>query len=340
MVFLLFVILILLSAFFSGAEIAFFSLSKAQARHLLDQKKKNAALLWRLKQRPQWLLITILIGNNIVNILSASIATVLAVNLFGDMGVGIATGVVTLVILIFGEITPKSLAQKNNQWIALKIAPIFYFLTIVFYPISWFLIKFNNFVAYKIFKVPPSDQVTESEIRALARLGVESGAIDYREREMIENVLELNDKEVSEIMTPRYKMVVLNGDVPIDQIAFFVAQTGYSRYPVYENEEDYIIGYVHVNDILRKLQSDQRDFLVKNIVRPIRRVGEHKNIEHLFRSIINHKDHIVLVTREKNEKEVIGLVTLEDILEEIVGEIQDETDVLEEKEGFKKVKGR
>jgi len=331
MMFIWFVVLIFLSGFFSGAEIAFFSLSKAQARQMLDQKKKNASLVWRLKQKPQWLLITILIGNNIVNILTASLATVMAVDLLGDIGVGIATGVVTLVILVFGEITPKSLAQKNNQWIALKTAPIFYFLIIIFYPISWLLIKFNNFVANKIFKVRQTDQITESEIRAMARLGVESGAIDYREREMIENVLELNDKEVSEIMTPRYKMVVLNGDVPIDQIAFFVAQTGYSRYPVYEDEEDHIVGYVHVNDILRKLKSDKRDFLVKNIARPIRRVGEDKNIEHLFRSIINRKDHMVLVTRTDDKNEVIGLVTLEDILEEIVGEIQDETDLLDEK---------
>lgn len=324
-----FVVLILLSAFFSGAEIAYFSLTQAKARNLLDKKKPNAQLVWYLKKRPQRLLITIFIGNNIVNVLTASLATVLAVQLFGDAGVGIATGAVTLLILVFGEITPKSLAQKNNQWIALKAAPLFYFLSMIFYPISWGLIKFNNFIAEKLFKSPLIDKVTESEIRAMTRLGVESGAIDYREREMIENVLELNDKEVSEIMTPRYKMIVLNGDVPVDQIAFFIGQTGHSRYPVYQGEADNIVGYVHINDIMRKLKSEDRDFLIKNIVRPIRRVSENKNIERLFRSIIKHKDHMILVVREDNRSEIIGLVTLEDILEEIVGEIDDETDAAE-----------
>lgn len=326
MIVILLLILIFLSGFFSGAEIAFFSLSPAQTRRLLDEKKKNANLIWRLKQKPQRLLITILIGNNIVNVLTAAVATVMAVQTFGDAGIGIATGIVTLVILVFGEITPKSLAQKNNVWLASKIAPVLYLLTLLFYPVSWFLIRFNNFVAHHLLKYKPIEQVTEAEIRSLARLGVEQGVIDYREREMIENILKFNDIQVSEIMTPRYKMVMLNGDVPIDQIAFFVAQTGFSRYPVYDDEEDNIVGYVHLNDIVKKLKSAERDFLVKNIVRPVRKVSEQRSIERVFRSMIRRKDHLVLVVRENNNNDTIGLVTLEDLLEQLVGDIHDETD--------------
>lgn len=323
---LYFIILIILSGFFSGAEIAFFSLTQAQARHLLDQKRTFAGKVWWLKQRPQRLLITILIGNNIVNVLTASLATVLAVDYFGDAGVGIATGVVTLFILVFGEITPKSLAQKNNAWIALKTSPIFYGLSFLFYPIIWLLIRFNNFVAEKLLKSSTQEKVTEQEIRAMARLGVESGAIEYREREMIENILRFNDTVVGQIMTPRRKMVLLNGEVPIDQIAYFVGQAAHSRYPVYEDDEENILGYIHSHDVMRKLQSDERDQLVKENIRDIEKVPENLSIERLFRQMLKDREHMVLVIRDNDDQDVIGLVTLEDILEELVGEVYDEMD--------------
>lgn len=326
MIIVVFVILLILSGLFSGAEIAFFSLTQAQARQLLDERQKHAQLLWRLKQQPQQLLITILVGNNIVNVLTASIATVLAVRLFGDAGVGIATGVVTLLILVFGEITPKSLAQKNNKYLSLKLAPLFYGLSIVFYPISIVLISFNNFIAAKLFKTTAHEGISEAQIRSLARLGVEAGTIDLHEHEMIRNVLEFDEIPTGEIQTPRYQMVALNGEVPIDQIAFFIAQTGFSRYPVYMGEEDNIIGYVHVNDVMKKLKSDERDELLKENVRPMKRVAESINIERLFRRMIKSHEHMMLVVRDTDHSEVVGLVTLEDVLEELVGEIRDETD--------------
>ncbi len=331
MTILFFILLILLSGLFSGAEIAFFSLSQSQARHLLHERKKNAHILWRLKQKPQRLLITILIGNNIVNVLTASIATVLAVDLFGSRGVGIATGVVTLLILVFGEITPKSLAQKNNKSLSLRLAPLFYGLSVVLYPVSWVLIRFNNGIAAKVFKTTTHEGVTESQIRSLTRLGVEAGAIQYREHEIIENVLEFDEITVGEIETPRYQMVVLNGDVPIDQIAFFVGQQGFSRYPVYKDDEDNIIGYVHVNDLLKKLKSDERDELLKDNIRPIKRVKASLSIERVFRKMIKSHEHMMLVVREDGNHDVVGLITLEDVLEELVGEIRDETDKKKER---------
>lgn len=332
MLFIIFLVLIFLSAFFSSAEIAFFSLTKAQARNLIDRKERNAKLVWKLKHNPQHLLVTILIGNNVANVLTASLATVLAVRLLGSLGVGVATGVVTLLILVFGEITPKSLAQKNNQWIALHFAPVLYALTILFFPINWILIVFNNILAKKLFRIKMPKLVTEDEIRTLARLGVETGSIAYRERELIENVFRFNDICVGEVMTQRYKIVFLNGEVPVEQIAYFVAQSGFSRYPVYVGDEDRVVGYVHINDLMKILNSDQREMLVKDIVRPIRRIHESKKIESLFRTMIQKQEHMVLVTRNGDEKEIIGLVTLEDILEELVGEIVDETDMEEDEE--------
>lgn len=323
---ILFISLLALSAFFSGAEIAYFSLTHAQARHMRDQGKKNADLVWKLKQDPQRLLITILIGNNVVNVFTSALATVLATEKFGSAGVGLATGVVTLLILVFGEITPKSLAQKNNRKLTRVLAPVLYILTIVLYPISWLLIHFNDFVAHKLFRTKTSAMVSEEEIRTLSRLGVESGVIDYREHQMIENIFRFDDTPVGDIMTPRYKMVTLNGDVSVAQIAYFVGKEGYSRYPVYDGDEDDIIGYVHANDILQHLQSDDRDFLLKNIVRTIKSVHEKTSIERLLRLFVSAQEHIVLVTRENNPQEIIGMVTLEDVLEELVGEIVDETD--------------
>ncbi|MGB0757611.1 MAG: hemolysin family protein [Patescibacteria group bacterium] len=329
----LFVLLIALSGFFSGAEIAFFSLTKAQVRALRDQKKRYSDLVWRLKQKPQRLLITILIGNNIVNVLTASLATVVAVDYFGSVGVGLATGVVTLVILIFGEITPKSIAQKNNALLARATSPVLLVLSWLFFPVSWLLIQFNERIAHRLVKTSELPLPVEDEIRVMARMGVESGTLQYREHKMIENILEFDEKKVGEIMTSRYKIIALNGEVPVDQISHFVGQSGFSRYPVFVDDEDNFIGYVHVNDILRKLQSDERDQMVKEFVRPLQRVGEDKIIESIFRQFLNAQEHIAIVERGVVDgTEVVGLVTLEDVLEEIVGEIVDETDDEEEKD--------
>ena len=330
MMLFLFIILLLLSGFFSGTEIAYFSLSKPQIRAAVDQKRKNARLVWKLLQKPQRLLITILIGNNIVNVLTASLATVLAVDYFGSFGIGLATGVVTILILIFGEITPKSLAQKNNELLASKTAPILYIMSILFFPIAWGLIRFNNFVAHRLVKKSVAPLDIDDEIKTMARLGVESGNLDYREHAMIEKVLEFDDKTAGDVMTSKYKIVSLNGEVPFDQIAYFVAQSGYSRYPVYEDNEDNIIGYVHVNDIMKKLKSDERDDLLKDNARPLQRIEASFSIERLLRLFVSSQEHIALVIRDEDKNEIIGLVTLEDVLEELVGEIVDETDDEEE----------
>lgn len=320
---LFFIVLLLFSAFFSASEIALFSLSQGKIQELLQQQLIGSIYVWRLRQNAQNLLATILIGNNIVNTLCASLATVLAVNYFGDYGIGIATGVATLLILMFGEITPKSIAQKNNVFIALKVAPILWFLNRLLFPLVWALNHFNEFITTKILKIKKTELVTEGEIRALARLGVEVGAIDYRERELIEKVFHFNDTPVKKVMTPRYKIVALNGETPVEQIAFFIGQQEYSRFPVYLDDQDNYIGYVHVNDVMKVLNSNNREVEIKSLARPLRKVKVNESLETVFRKMRVNREHLMLVTDGYKE---VGIVTMEDLLEAIVGEIRDEND--------------
>lgn len=319
----LFIFLLSCSAFFSASEIALFSLTQGKIKEMLHHKQLGALYVWRLRQVPQNLLATILIGNNIVNTLCASLATVLAVSYFGDYGVGIATGVATMMILMFGEITPKSIAQKNNVYIALKTAPILWYLSRFIYPLVWALNHFNGFITNKILKSKKTELVTESEIRALARLGVEVGAIDYRERELIEKVFHFNDTLVKKVMTPRYKIVALNGESPVEQIAFFIGQQEFSRFPVYVGEEDNYIGYVHVNDVMKSLNSDNREVELQKLARPLRKVKATESLEAVFRKMRVYREHMMAVVDDKN---YLGLVTMEDLVEDIFGEIEDEND--------------
>jgi CBS domain containing-hemolysin-like protein len=265
------------------------------------------------------------VGNNIVNLFTASYATVVATRFFGSFALGIATGATTLLILIFGEIFPKSFAYTNNEKIARLTAKYIYFFYVVLYPLTFLLLTLND-VLNKRFKGGPNTGVTEEEIMTMARLGVESGAIHYKEHEMIENIFEFHDAKVGDVMTPMYKVKLVNGDVPVDQIAYFVSHSLYSRYPVYEGDTDDIVGYIHVNQIMRALNSDKRDELVKKFMSPVTLVSEDWKVESVFRAMKKDKNHMYLVYRDGDKDDIIGIITMEDILEEIVGEIEDETD--------------
>lgn len=323
---ILFAALVALSAFFSASETAFFSLHQSRIRMMREKKRKNAAIIQKLKLQPQRLLITILIGNNAVNLFTAAYATVIATQFFGSAALGIATGGTTFFILVFGEIIPKSFAYSHNEKIAILLAWPLYLLNVIFSPVSFFLLKLNDFMN-RIFAIKHTAGVTEDEIMVMARMGVESGAIEYREHEMIENVFEFDDVPVGEVMTPRYKVEMVNGEAPVEQVAHFISHSGFSRFPVYEdNDTDKIIGYIHVNAIMKALNSDERDRPVKEFVSPVDVVSEDMKIERLFRLMKKHKTHMYLVHSDKNPDAIIGLITMEDILEQIVGEIEDETD--------------
>lgn len=322
---LIFVILILLSGFFSSAETAFFSLTHAQLRTILKHRMPHARIVHRLKRNPQSLLATILIGNNIVNLFTASYATVVAAHYFDSAALGIATGTATIFILIFGEIIPKSIAYAKNKSVACLSAWPIYILSLVFSPIVYILGLVNNYF-YSILKVPKRTRVTEEEVRTVARLGVEHGSIDYREHEMIENVLEFQDTTVKDVMTPIYRVTSVNGEVPVEQIAYFMSHDGHSRYPVYEGDEDHIVGYVHVNHIMKALNSDERNKPVKEFMSPIASEEETVSIERVFRALKRDRSHMCLIHQKGRSDMYIGIVTMEDIIEEIFGDIEDETD--------------
>lgn len=322
---LIFGVLIGLSALFSGAETAFFSLTPARVRLMLHKKKFAAKKVDILKSRPRRLLITILIGNNIVNLFTASYATVVAARYFDSAAIGIATGATTIFVLIFGEILPKSLAVAHKERIAGLTAWPIYILYIIMYPIVYVLYQIN-ILFYKIMRTShEEDTVDEEEIRILTRMGMESGLINLREHEMIENVFQFDDITVKDVMTPLRKIEAISGVVSIEKIAFSVSQIGHSRYPVYDGGDENFIGYIHVNTIMRKLNSNERDQSVAHFVSPVQYVTDTMNIETVFRKMNKKYSHMFLVKNIKGN--IVGLITLEDIIEQLVGDIIDETDL-------------
>lgn len=320
MLYLTLLILLILSAWFSGMEIAMFSLTPAKVKELVLSKRHNAQLLQKLLSKKHKLLVIVLLGNNLVNIGAASIATVAATEAFGKAGVGIATGMMTLLILVFGEMYPKAYFRIKAVEIALLFAPVIYVLQLILYPIVFVLEKLLSFLT----RGKIATGVSEKEFIALSRLAVEEGTIEFKEHEMIVNILEFNDREVKDVMTPRYKMHVLNDDAEVDQVAYAMGKIGFSRYPVYHNQKDNIIGYVHSIDIMRVLNSENREKELEHFVQPIIKVDEKQKINHVFNKMRRKHSHMALVYRQS---ELIGLVTMEDILEEIVGEIRDENDL-------------
>jgi len=319
MIYLILVILLVLSAWFSGMEIAMFSLSSARVRSLVLKKKPNAELLQKLLVNKHKLLVIILLGNNLVNIGAASLATATAIKVFGTVGVGVATGAMTLLILIFGEMYPKAYFRLKAARIALLFAPTIYVLQLILYPVVYILEKLLAWLT----RGKLNEKVSEIEFKALSRLAVEEGTIEFEEHEMIMNVLEFNDQEVKDIITPRYKMQILNDEADVDQVAYFIGQVGFSRYPVYHNQKDNIIGYVHALDIMKVLNSEHREKELENFVQPIIRLKPTEKINIVFNKMRRKHSHMALVFKKDK---LLGLVTMEDILEELVGEIRDEND--------------
>ncbi len=325
MEYFIFFILVALAAFFSSSETAYFSIRHSQIRIMQDHKKKNANLAHYLKDHPERLLITILMGNNMAQFSAAACATLWGVEVFGTIGAGISTGITTFCLLIFGDMLPKSFAISRNTVLVPLFAKPLYFFVILFSPITWFLLKLHHFLT-SVFHMKKQPIVSEEEIRAMSRLGVESGEIDLNEQEMIEKIFRFDDVKAGEIMTPIEKVEILNGDVPVEQIAYFVSQSGFSRFPVHNGgTAERIVGYVHVNDIMKALNSDDRERPVIDFIDPIKSISENKPVDSIFRSMQKSHQHLYLVYEEKN-KTAVGIVTMENVLEEIVGEIKDETD--------------
>lgn len=322
---IIFIVLILLSALFAAAETALFSLRESQVRLMIKSKVRNAHIIARLKADPQRLLVTLLSGNTTVNVAIGSLATIGAMEYADSIGVGLATGVATVALLLFGDLLPKSLAITYNQHVARIVAYPILFCYLAFYPIATIFVWIEKGIR-RATHAPTYGVVTEEEIRIMSDLGLEHGEIDHSERQMIENIFNFDDTLVGRIMTPKDRIESLSGDVPVTQIAYHVSQSGFSRFPVYEGNPNNYIGYVHTNDVMRVLNSDNRDEELSHFTSPLTRVSEKLNIEEVFRLMTKDRSHMYLVHKEEDIEEVIGLVTMEDILEEIMGEIEDEGD--------------
>jgi CBS domain containing-hemolysin-like protein len=315
-------ILIILSAVFSGTETALMSIDRIKVKSLVRQRKKGSEALQRIKGNPHRLIITILIGNNVVNIAAAVLATVIFTDMFGSTGVGIATGVMTFLILVFGEITPKTYSNQNAERISLSMARPIEVLSTVLSP----LVKFFELISRGMSRLLGSkkeEKLSGEELKTIVTMGYEEGILDKEAAEMMHNVLEFEDTTVTEIMTPKVDIEMVEGEARLRDVIDFIVKTPYSRYPVYSGEKDRILGIVDVDDVLAQLKKNNMDVRMKKLTRPIQFVPDSKKIDDMLSDFEGKDPAMAVVVDEYSH--VLGLVTVEDILEEIVGEIFDKS---------------
>ena len=314
-----------MSAFFSASETALMSLSKIRLIHLVEEKVKGASVVEKLREDPSRLLGTVLVGNNLVNISASSIATVLAIKYFGDSGVGIATGVITMLVLIFGEITPKSLAAQKSEKIALLVArPISvlaYILSPVVIVFSYVASIFLRLCGCRSNAKLPS--ITEEELKSMVNLGEEEGVIEDHEKRMICNVFDFGDQLVKDIMVPRMDIIAININATHDDVIKIIRTEQFSRYPVYSNRIDNIVGILNVKDLV--YLDSKEDYDMKRFVKKPYYTFEFMNTSELFSEMKKRRTHMAIVLDEYGG--TAGIVTMEDLVEEIVGEISDEYDM-------------
>ena len=324
---LILVVLLIFSAIFSGSEVALVAVTKSKVDELVSKKVRNAKLLQKLKKEPHKLLITGLIGNNIVNVGASAYAAVILTDVFGSSGVGIATGVMTFFILVFGEITPKSFCHSHAAKVSLWIAKPVYILQTILLPFVWVFDKIAD-LATHFFGGEKGFAVTEGEVLAMLKIGAKEGSIEKTEQEIIENVFEFNDIEVEEIMTPRVAVEALDGGLSIKDAVKYVIKHTHSRIPVYEKNLDNIIGIISLKDLLKYSNQKNTDRKLRSLQlsQPLE-VPISKKIDKLFREF--QRKHVLVALVVDEHGGTAGIVTLEDVLEEIVGDIADEYDVTE-----------
>ena len=334
-----FILLLFLSAFFSGSETAFFSISKIELAKLKEERSSSAKKIVRLLNDQRKLLITILTGNTLVNIGSAITATILTVRLIQQYhlsetwSIFFEVVVVTFLILIFGEITPKVVAVKRPVVFARKIVFWVDLAYLAFYPVSASLERFTLFFS-KVFHLEKNEHfLSEDELKALIELGEEKGTIQEEEKEMIDSIFEFGETTVREIMVPRIDMVCVEVTTPIEELIGLIQKEGHSRIPIYEERIDNIVGVIHAKDLIPFLANSQKITNLRKLARPAYFIPESKKIDDLLREFQQEKTHMAIVVDEYGG--TAGLVTLEDVIEEIVGEIQDEYD--QEQPLFKKI---
>lgn len=322
------ILLLLLSAFFSSSETALTTVNKIRMRTLSESGNKRADRVLRVTDDSGKMLSAILIGNNIVNLSASSLATSLAIHYLGNVGAGIATGILTFLILIFGEVTPKTLATIKADSIALAIAGIIDVLMKILTPVIFIINKLSIGLLF-LLRINPKDgsqQMTEEELRTIVDVGQETGVIENEERNMIHNLFDFGDAEAKEIMIPRIDMTFVQVDATYQEVLDVFRQDMFTRLPVYEDTTDNVIGIINMKDFL--LEQDDETFSVRSMLRDPYFTYEHKNTADLFLEMRKSSISLAIVLDEYGV--TAGLITLEDLLEEIVGEIRDEYDADEE----------
>jgi putative hemolysin len=318
------VVLLALSAFFSSTETALTTVNKIRVRTLAESGVERAVTLSKVIEQQGKMLSAILIGNNIVNLSASSLMTTLTIKLFGNKAVGVATGVLTLLILVFGEITPKTLSTISAESMALRSAGVIYALMYVLTPVIAVVNKLSLGVLLFL-KVDPNkkqDMITEDELRTIVEVSHEEGVIETKEKKMINNVFDFGDSLAKDIMVPRIDMVFVNVDATYDELIDIFRNEQYTRIPVYEETTDNVIGIVNVKDLL--LIEDHDNFHIRDCLRQPMYTYEYKKNSELMIEMQKSFSNLVIVLDEYGA--TAGLVTLEDMLEEIVGEIRDEYD--------------
>jgi len=323
----LFSVLVLLSAFFSGSETALLGTDWLRIRYLVRKGDKRAKVYQDLLNRKDILISTILVGNNLVNIAASAIATAFALAYFGQKGLAVATGGMTLLLLIVSEITPKTFASRHAEALALGVAPVFLFLTKVFYPVVVVTAAASKGIFF-LFGAKQQDQpkhrISEEHIHTLVAEGAEAGVVAESRRRMVQGIFRIKNQTVREVMVPRVRVQALDVSTPLEKAVESFISTGYTRLPVYRENLDEIVGIAHARDAL-ELFSKGRTGNLAAISREPFFVPESKSLESLLFEFQKMRTHIAVVVDEYGGVE--GIITLEDIIEEIVGEIRDEHDM-------------
>jgi len=333
------IVLIFLSGFFSSAETAFSTLNRVRMRNLEEEGSKKAARVNKILESYSKMLSAILIGNNIVNLTASSLTTAFVIGVCGNAYIGLGTGILTIVVLLGGEIIPKTWANLNSEKLALAYSSVIYALMKVMTPVI-FIVDLLSKGILKLLHVDPNkkmDTITESELKTYVDVSHEDGQIESDEREMIYNIFEFSDTCVKDIMIPRTNMVTVNADESVNDLIKVFHESMYTRIPVYQEDKDSMIGFVNIKDLFIARISGQKNITLKSLLREAYYTYEYKKNADLLLEMREKSMNVAFVLNEYGS--TVGMVTLEDLLEELVGEIRDEYDE-DEKELIQKIDDR
>lgn len=323
------VLMVFLSAFFSSAETALTTVNKHRLRSLSEEGNKTAGKVLKLVENPSKMLSAILIGNNIVNISASALATTYTTEVFGSKFIGVTTGMLTLVVLLFGEITPKTLATIYSEKISMIYIHVIYPLTVILTPVIWLINRLSGGIFF-LMRVDPDavdNQMTEGELRTIVDVSLEDGVIEKEEKSMINNVVDFGDANAKDVMVPRADMALISVDASFDEVFRTFTEDHYSRLPVYDDSKDSVIGIVYLKDLFffQNQKGKKEEFLVRSIMREPFFVFEYQKTSSIMAEMRKRFVSMAIVLDEYAT--AVGLITIEDLLEEIVGEIRDEFDL-------------